>query len=122
MAEPLVAGGAVLAKPPVRKLAKDLGVDLATVRGSGPGGVITRDDVTVASQREGVTVASQRQGVEGAGARDLSVPSIQAPPTSGRFDGETRIPIKGVRKSTAQAMVASAFTAPHVSELSLIHI
>ena len=107
VAEPLVAGGAVLAKPPVRKLAKDLGVDLATVRGSGPGGVITRDDVTV---------AAQQRGMEGASARDLSVPSNQAPATSGRFDGETRIPIKGVRKSTAQAMVASAFTAPHVSE------
>ena len=80
VAEPLVAGGAVLAKPPVRKLAKDLGVDLATVRGSGPGGVITRQDVTV---------ASQRQGVEGAGARDLSVPPNQAPPASGRFDGRT---------------------------------
>src|SRR6476659_9597875 len=37
------SGGAVLAKPPVRKLAKDLGVDLATLVGSGPGGVFTRD-------------------------------------------------------------------------------
>jgi len=108
VAEPVLAGGAVLAKPPVRKLAKDLGIDLTTVRGTGPGGVITRDDVTVAAQQE---------GVEGAGARDLLVPSNQAPPTSGRFDGvETRIPIKGVRKATAQAMVSSAFTAPHVSE------
>ena len=44
--QPTVAGGAVLAKPPVRKLAKDLGINLATVPGSGPGGVITRDDVT----------------------------------------------------------------------------
>ena len=114
--EPVLSGGAVLAKPPVRKLAKDLGVDLNTITGSGPGGVITRDDVTVASQRE---------GVEGAGARDLSVPSNQAPPTSERFDGRTssevagadlRIPIKGVRKAMAQAMVQSAFTAPHVSE------
>jgi pyruvate dehydrogenase E2 component (dihydrolipoamide acetyltransferase) len=115
VAEPVLAGGTVLAKPPVRKLAKDLGVDLTSVRGSGPGGVITRDDVTV---------ASQRKGVEGASARDLPIPSNQAPPTSGRFDdrtssevaAETRIPIKGVRKSTAQAMVSSAFTAPHVSE------
>jgi 2-oxoisovalerate dehydrogenase E2 component (dihydrolipoyl transacylase) len=107
VAEPVLAGGTVLAKPPVRKLAKDLGVDLTSLRGSGPGGVITRDDVTV---------AAQQRGMEGASARDLSVPSSQAPPTSGRFDGETRIPIKGVRKSTAQAMVSSAFTAPHVSE------
>jgi 2-oxoisovalerate dehydrogenase E2 component (dihydrolipoyl transacylase) len=45
------SGGAILAKPPVRKLAKDLGVDLATLVGSGPGGVITRDDVTGASMK-----------------------------------------------------------------------
>jgi 2-oxoisovalerate dehydrogenase E2 component (dihydrolipoyl transacylase) len=76
------------------------------VQGSGPGGVITRDDVTA--------VAAQREGVEGASARDLSVTSNQAPPASERFD--VRIPIKGVRKATAQAMVSSAFTAPHVSE------
>ncbi|HET6758386.1 MAG TPA: biotin/lipoyl-containing protein, partial [Propionibacteriaceae bacterium] len=44
-------GGAVLAKPPVRKLAKDLGIDLASLVGSGPGGVITRDDVMQASGR-----------------------------------------------------------------------
>jgi pyruvate dehydrogenase E2 component (dihydrolipoamide acetyltransferase) len=94
--EPLVAGGAVLAKPPVRKLAKDLGVDLTTVQGSGPGGVITRDDVMSAEPVE---------------ARDPGA-LRQAQGTS----EETRIPIKGVRKATAQAMVASAFTAPHVSE------
>ena len=98
VAEPLVAGGAVLAKPPVRKLAKDLGVDLATVRGSGPGGVITRDDVTSAHQGAEEPVPALRR-VEG-----------------GEAPAETRIPSKGVRKATAQAMVSSAFTAPHVSE------
>jgi pyruvate dehydrogenase E2 component (dihydrolipoamide acetyltransferase) len=102
--EPVLSGGAVLAKPPVRKLAKDLGVDLSTLTGSGPGGVITREDVSAAHQK----------GVEGARARDLSVTSNQAPPPSERFD--VRIPIKGIRKATAQAMVQSAFTAPHVSE------
>jgi len=72
--QPTVAAAAILAKPPVRKLAKDLGINLAEVPGSGPGGVITRDDVTVASQRE---------GVEGASAHDLAVPPNQAPPSSG---------------------------------------
>ncbi|HET8916042.1 MAG TPA: biotin/lipoyl-containing protein, partial [Propionibacteriaceae bacterium] len=47
---PVPSGGAVLAKPPVRKLAKDLGVDLESLAGSGPGGVITRDDVMQASE------------------------------------------------------------------------
>ncbi|HET9871993.1 MAG TPA: dihydrolipoamide acetyltransferase family protein [Propionibacteriaceae bacterium] len=96
-AEPAVDGGAVLAKPPVRKLAKDLGVDLESVAGTGPGGVITREDVEAAAQPSGVVQ-----------------PQVEATPQAGAL--ETRIPIKGVRKLTAEAMVASAFTAPHVTE------
>jgi pyruvate dehydrogenase E2 component (dihydrolipoamide acetyltransferase) len=96
----VIAGGAVLAKPPVRKLAKDLGVDLMTVRGSGPGGVITREDVTAAHQEV---------------SEPGEVPAM-SPISRLGATAETRIPIKGVRKATAQAMVSSAFTAPHVSE------
>jgi 2-oxoisovalerate dehydrogenase E2 component (dihydrolipoyl transacylase) len=95
---PTPSGGAVLAKPPVRKLAKDLGVDLGGLVGSGPGGVITRDDVTAASKRAEP-------------AEEVGAPLVEA-----RVRREdVRIPIKGVRKSTADAMVRSAFTSPHVS-------
>jgi 2-oxoisovalerate dehydrogenase E2 component (dihydrolipoyl transacylase) len=94
---PTPSGGAVLAKPPVRKLAKDLGVDLATVVGSGPGGVITRDDVLTAADLQATPV-------------DKLSPAEARQPRE-----DVRIPIKGVRKSTAEAMVRSAFTAPHVS-------
>ncbi|WP_329250062.1 2-oxo acid dehydrogenase subunit E2 [Actinoallomurus sp. NBC_01490] len=84
---------AVLAKPPVRKLAKDLGVDLTTITGTGPQGSITRDDIQQAA----------------------SAPAAVAParPAGER---EERIPVRGVRKHTAAAMVQSAFTAPHVTE------
>ena len=99
---PTPSGGAVLAKPPVRKLAKDLGLDLATLTGSGPGGVITREDVTGASMRPEPVEVRTIMPAESAEAR-------QAP----RED--VLIPIKGVRKSTADAMVRSAFTAPHVT-------
>src|SRR6059058_1103363 len=94
----------VLAKPPVRKLAKDLGVDLGSVVPTGPNGSITRTDVESA--------ASQPTAfVESAPAAPLrSVPDYD-PATR-----EQRIPIKGVRKMTAAAMVGSAFTAPHVTE------
>jgi len=92
--EPHLSGGAILAKPPVRKLAKDLGIDLATVTGTGLGGVITRDDI------------------EGVGVNAEQVAQADQPSD----DGHTRIPIKGVRKATAAAMVSSAFTAPHVTE------
>jgi pyruvate dehydrogenase E2 component (dihydrolipoamide acetyltransferase) len=93
----------VLAKPPVRKLAKDLGVDLADVTATGPGGVVTRADVEAAAAGP----------VE---SRDASPVPAAATVTSHIGERETRIPVKGVRKMTAQAMVASAFTAPHVTE------
>ena len=90
----------VLAKPPVRKLAKDLGVDLATVPASGPGGTVTRDDVEAVA-----TGATTSTGYADDGG-----------------ERETRVPIKGVRKMIAQAMVASAFTAPHVTEWVTIDV
>jgi 2-oxoisovalerate dehydrogenase E2 component (dihydrolipoyl transacylase) len=91
-----------LAKPPVRKYAKGLGVDLATVTGSGNGGVITRADVDAA----------------------LSAPAPRAEMAISAQGSarEERIPIKGVRKHTAAAMVASAFTAPHVTEFLTIDV
>jgi pyruvate dehydrogenase E2 component (dihydrolipoamide acetyltransferase) len=85
----------VLAKPPVRKLAKDMGVDLRTVTPTGPGGTITRADVTAAAGPSAVSLAGE--------ARSSTA-------------REERIPVKGVRRMTAQAMVQSAFTAPHVTE------
>jgi len=101
-AEPTAyVGPGVLAKPPVRKLAKDLGVDLRQLTGSGPGGVITRDDVLMSAE----PVDAQEEGT-----------LRQAQGAEPAQDADIRIPIKGVRKATAQAMVASAFTAPHVSE------
>jgi len=94
----------VLAKPPVRKLAKDLGVDLSTVTGTGPHGSVTRADVETAANRPAAFV-------EPAPATPLrSVPAYD-PATR-----EQRIPIKGVRKMMAAAMVESAFSAPHVTE------
>jgi 2-oxoisovalerate dehydrogenase E2 component (dihydrolipoyl transacylase) len=110
--EPVLTGGAVLAKPPVRKLAKDLGVDLGAIAGSGEGGVITRDDVerAAADQAAGAVEVAEPAAGEDVGAARATVTRLPAQAA------ETRIPIKGVRKATAQAMVQSAFTAPHVSE------
>ncbi|HEX6355105.1 dihydrolipoamide acetyltransferase family protein [Actinophytocola sp.] len=86
------AGLVPLAKPPVRKLAKDLGVDLRSLAGSG---VITREDVERAARG----------------------PAPAAPTAR-----ERRVPVKGVRKMTAQAMVDSAFTAPHVTEFLTVDV
>ncbi|GAA0474280.1 dihydrolipoamide acetyltransferase component of pyruvate dehydrogenase complex [Paractinoplanes deccanensis] len=102
--------GPVLAKPPVRKLARDLGVDLASVSGTGPMGSVTRDDVQKA--------VANRQSAE------VAAPSVTTGPAAAVFDAsrEQRIPIKGVRKLTAENMVASAFTAPHVTEFLTIDV
>ncbi|WP_420311296.1 dihydrolipoamide acetyltransferase family protein [Streptomyces sp. YS-B37] len=100
-----------LAKPPVRKLAKDLGVDLATVTPSGPDGVITREDVHAAAAPAPAPTAAQVQ---------VTAPS--AAPATYDTSRETRIPVKGVRKATATAMVGSAFTAPHVTEFVTVDV
>ncbi len=84
-----------LAKPPVRKLARDLGVDLRAVLPSGPDGVITREDVQAHV------------------AEPVPAPAVA---------GVRREPIRGVRKATAAAMVSSAFTAPHVTEFLAVDI
>jgi pyruvate dehydrogenase E2 component (dihydrolipoamide acetyltransferase) len=88
------------AKPPVRKLAKDLGVDIAAVTPTGPGGTVSRDDV--------------RRAAEASAPASAPAPAEPA--------SETRIPIRGVRKHTAAAMVASAFTAPHVTEFVTVDV
>ena len=102
-----------LAKPPVRRLAKDLGINLAELAGTGPEGTITRDDVHRAATG---TMARSEQEVEQNGVGTASLAALPSPA------GEERIPIRGVRKHMAAAMVSSAFTAPHVTEFLQIDV
>ena len=88
-------GTPILAKPPIRKMAKELGVDLAKVIATGPNGEITREDVV--RQSEVKTVF-----------RNVETPEWPS-------EREEYIPVKGVRKAIATAMVKSKFEAPHVS-------
>ena len=92
---PAASASPVIAKPPIRKLATDLDVDLAHVDGTGLAGEITRDDVI-------------RQASQASVFRNIQTPEWGD-------QREERIPVKGVRKAIAAAMVSSAFTAPHVS-------
>ncbi len=94
-------GAVALAKPPVRKLAKDLGVDLTALTPSGPGGTVTRTDVEAAATG----------GASSGGSAATPRPYDVAP-----GERERREPVKGVRKMMAGAMVQSAFSAPHVTE------
>ena len=91
----------VLAKPPVRKIARDLGIDLADVVATGFRGEVTREDL-VSYQAQRDAEHDKADGFWGKAGK----------PQDQRIE---RIPVKGVRKATAKAMVESAFSAPHVS-------
>jgi 2-oxoisovalerate dehydrogenase E2 component (dihydrolipoyl transacylase) len=106
-----------LAKPPVRRLARDLGIDLTGLTGSGPEGSVTKDDVQKAAGE--ATVRSTPRSFEEPSAGSHAVAEL-SPAASGAL--EERIPVRGVRKHTAAAMVASAFTAPHVTEFLQVDV
>ncbi|MDO8645862.1 MAG: dihydrolipoamide acetyltransferase family protein [Candidatus Planktophila sp.] len=91
-----------LAKPPVRRLARDCGVDLLSLTGSGPEGSITHEDVLAAANRLKNETNPKNNSVD-------------------EFR-ETRTPIHGVRRVMAEATVASAFTAPHVTEFVTVDV
>ncbi|MDQ1129836.1 dihydrolipoamide acetyltransferase family protein [Microbacterium sp. SORGH_AS_0888] len=127
---PSATSAGVLAKPPIRKLARDLGVDLGTVVPTGADGEITREDVmTHASQasvfrnietpewpevrEETIAVAPAAAAPPAQGPAASGSPARVAPAPAG--EREETIPVKGVRKATARGMVLSAYTAPHVS-------
>ena len=102
-----------LAKPPVRRLARDLGIDLGGLTGSGPEGSVTKDDV----ERAAGEARTRSEAAE-------QVPAAQPQAAAGPSQpgAEERIPVRGVRKHTAAAMVASAFTAPHVTEFLQVDV
>ncbi|MGA4670515.1 dihydrolipoamide acetyltransferase family protein [Propionibacteriaceae bacterium Y1923] len=127
--ELVLAGGvdSIKAKPPVRKLARMLGVDLSEVSGTGPHGSITRADVEAAAAM--ASLASQARvtgpGTEpNFGPADHDTSSFVSDPPHGRYQtaGERRIPIRGVRKVTAEAMVNSVNTHVHVTEWVTIDV
>ncbi|MFC8130794.1 dihydrolipoamide acetyltransferase family protein [Streptomyces sp. NPDC057302] len=114
------AGERPLAKPPVRKLAKDLGVDLTAIVPSGADGIITREDVHAAVAQASAPAAPARVAAPQPVAAEAAAPA--AAPVAGADARETRVPVKGVRKAIAQAMVGSAFTAPHVTEFVTVDV
>ncbi|MEV4875648.1 dihydrolipoamide acetyltransferase family protein [Streptomyces cyaneofuscatus] len=111
--------GRPLAKPPVRKLAKDLGIDLATVVPTGKDGIITREDVHAAAAPAAAEAVAPSAPAPSASSEPVVT---EAPAVATASARETRIPVKGVRKAIAQAMVGSAFTAPHVTEFVTVDV
>lgn len=111
----------VIAKPPIRKLARDLGVDLASVVPTGPAGEVTRDDVVKRASQASVFRNIETPAWGDVREETIPVPpapaaaSVPPSPTPEPDPREETIAVKGVRKATSSAMVQSAYSAPHVS-------
>ncbi len=116
---PVKASVGVVAKPPIRKLARDLGVDLSAVTPSGPAGEVTRDDVVKHAEQASVfrNIETPAWGEVREETIPVAAPVATAPSASAPVDDarEESIPVRGVRKATANAMTSSAYSAPHVS-------
>ncbi len=95
--------------PPVRKYAKDRGIDIVLVAAEVGDRLVTREDVDAYAERVGAVAAPAAP--------------VQPAPAPTRPEGrDIRIPIRGVRKHTAEAMVQSAFTAPHVTTFHTVDV
>jgi pyruvate dehydrogenase E2 component (dihydrolipoamide acetyltransferase) len=106
----------VRAKPPVRRRAKELGVDLGSVTPTGPEGSVTREDVEAAAGRAAQPEATAPTAPPQSAT--APVPATRDEPLVGTVSAvpERRIPVRGVQRRMAEAMVESAFTIPHVTE------
>ncbi|MFK0193982.1 dihydrolipoamide acetyltransferase family protein [Kitasatospora sp. NPDC090308] len=114
------------AKPPVRKLAKDLGIDLRTVPPTGVHGTVSREDVRAAAAVT-AAAAAVTTAVEAAPAQVAPAAPAQAVPAARTqavpvAPGDRRVPVTGARLAAARAAVASAFTAPHVTEFATVDV
>ena len=110
--EPAMPAGKVLATPATRKLAREMGVDLSRVRGSGENGRITNEDVRGAAGGAAVARAPEPVRPVAAAAERLVAP-IEPAPVHVISAGDERIPFRGLRKKIAENMARSKRTAAH---------
>ncbi len=117
----------VLAMPSVRKLARDKGIDISLVPGTGANGRVTKADVENFDGSAAVaTPTAQVASTPSASAQSTAAPAQQAAPakpyTSNLSDLETREPMTPMRKAIAKAMVTSKHTAPHVTHFDEVEV
>jgi pyruvate dehydrogenase E2 component (dihydrolipoamide acetyltransferase) len=115
------AAGEVKATPAVRHMARQLGVDLATVPATGPNGRVTREDVEAAASGKTAGAGTPAPALP-ARAAEADEPAMPARPTPApvaipETHGDQRLPLRGLRRTIARRMVQSAYTAPHVTTL-----
>ncbi|MWC28207.1 2-oxo acid dehydrogenase subunit E2 [Paenibacillus sp. MMS18-CY102] len=123
---PQASAALVLATPSVRKYAREKGIDITTVAGSGKNGKVTREDID-AFASGGAAPAAAVVATE-APAQDASAPAASqdkpaAPVAAGSAHRpEERLPFKGIRKAIANAMSKSMYTAPHVTLMDEVDV
>lgn len=113
--EPEPVASRALATPPVRKLARDLGIDIDGVRGTGPEGRVTREDVIAASEAAKAPAAPAASAAERA-AEVVRLAPAQRIARATEGPDEERIPVRAIRRSIAEKMVRSYTQIPHVTE------
>ncbi|GIP02505.1 dihydrolipoyllysine-residue acetyltransferase component of pyruvate dehydrogenase complex [Paenibacillus lautus] len=117
-ATPAAPNREVLATPSVRKFAREQGVDIAQVQGSGNNGKVTREDVEAFKNGGGQAAAAPAQE---AVSETKAAPAAASAAVDTRAE-EERVPFKGIRKAISNAMVKSAYTAPHVTIMDEVDV
>jgi pyruvate dehydrogenase E2 component (dihydrolipoyllysine-residue acetyltransferase) len=114
---PAVAGGPVAAAPSTRRLAREMGVDLHAVRGSGPAGRITDDDVRASAGKPAAAAAPARAPAATGPAKPLAAIGLEPPPLPKfeQWGPVERQPLSHLRRTIAERMALSAALIPHVS-------
>ncbi|MBU5672507.1 dihydrolipoamide acetyltransferase family protein [Paenibacillus brevis] len=119
-AAPAAPSHEVLATPSVRKYAREQGIDIAQVTGSGKAGKVTREDVD--AFKSGGTSAAPAAVASQASEESVSAPAAASAASSSADLEEERVPFKGIRKAISNAMVKSAYTAPHVTIMDEVDV
>ncbi|MFB5265485.1 2-oxo acid dehydrogenase subunit E2 [Paenibacillus enshidis] len=119
----------VLATPSVRKFAREQGVDISLVNGTGKNGKVTKEDVQAfknggvqAAPAPAPAAAPAAQAAAPAETKPAAQKAAAAPATADQQLEEERVPFKGIRKAIANAMVKSAYTAPHVTIMDEVDV
>ncbi|WDH81081.1 dihydrolipoamide acetyltransferase family protein [Paenibacillus urinalis] len=108
----------VLATPSVRKFAREQGVNIAEVTGTGNNGKVTKEDVEAFKNGGG-----QAASAPAASAAEETKEAASAPAAAANARAEEEcVPFKGIRKAISNAMVKSAYTAPHVTIMDEVDV
>ncbi|MCK6447762.1 MAG: 2-oxo acid dehydrogenase subunit E2 [Planctomycetes bacterium] len=118
------AADKVLAVPSARRIAREMGVDLGRVRGSGRNGVVRRADVEAFVRSAPAATPAPAPARTGAASAAQAAPAkpAAAPVSFAPGERETRIPFRGVRRKISEAMVRSKFTAPHFTVVEEVDV